>query len=97
MENELNSVDALKSKLANVFDDDFDTNQWRNYADILILFLIVVSTIEIFLSTFDSIELLYGDILRFVDNQNVRVLIENIQVHRLRNDLDTVNLLCVPR
>lgn len=67
MENELNSVDALKSKLANVFDDDFDTNQWRNYADILILFLIVVSTIEIFLSTFDSIELLYGDILRFVD------------------------------
>lgn len=67
MGNKLNSVDTLKSKLANVFDDDFETNQWRNYADFLILSVIVLSTIEIFFSTFDSIESQYTDLLRYID------------------------------
>lgn len=60
-------INEIRESLANVFDDDLDTNQWRNHADFLILSLIVVSTIEIFLSTFDSIESKYGSILRFID------------------------------
>lgn len=60
-------INEIRESLANVFDDDLDTNQWRNYADFLILSLIVISTIEIFLSTFDSIELKYGEFLRFID------------------------------
>lgn len=60
-------INNFRVKLADVFDDDLDTVQWRNHVDFLILSLIVISTIEIFLSTFDFIELKFGFILRFVD------------------------------
>lgn len=60
-------IKEIRLGLSQVFDDDLDTNQWRNYADFIILALIVISSIEIFLSTFDSVEAKYGSILRFID------------------------------
>ena len=57
----------LKHKLALVFDDDIRTVVWRNYVDYTIWALIALSTIQIFLSTYDSIVAKYGFWLEIVD------------------------------
>ena len=57
----------LKHKLALVFDDDIKTVVWRNYVDYTIWALIALSTIQIFLSTYDSIVAKYGFWLEIVD------------------------------
>lgn len=44
---------TLKQNLAVVFDDDLHTKKWHNIVDWLIIFMIVVSTAEIFISTFN--------------------------------------------
>lgn len=43
----------FKQDLAAVFDDNLHTKKWHNIADWLIIALIIVSTTEIFISTFD--------------------------------------------
>ena len=47
---------SVKEKLAKVFDDDLRTTQpvWKNRIDYVIIGMIVVSTIGVFLSTFDG-------------------------------------------
>ena len=60
-------VDNFKMSLARVFDDNLRTRQWQNVLDYVIIGLIILSTIEVFLSTYDSMEEKYGHILRFVD------------------------------
>lgn len=45
-------IDTLKLNLARALDDDLHTRQWHNLVDYLIVFMILLSTIEIFLSTF---------------------------------------------
>ena len=57
----------LKQALAQVFDDNLRTKQWQNWVDYVIIGLIIVSTVEVFLSTFDSVANRYGDWLRAVD------------------------------
>ena len=57
----------MKQNLARVFDDNLRTKQWQNIADWIIIGLIIVSTIEVFLSTFDSISTRYGSWLNVVD------------------------------
>ncbi|MBR1550154.1 MAG: ion transporter [Bacteroidales bacterium] len=57
----------LKQQLARVFDDDLKTWQWKNIVDWTIIGLIVVSTVEVFLSTFDGINQRYGAWLGAVD------------------------------
>lgn len=47
------SIHKLKEDLAAVFDDNLHTKRWHNIADWLIISLIIVSTVEIFISTFD--------------------------------------------
>lgn len=47
------AINKLKKDLAEVFDDDLKTVKWHNIVDWLIISLILVSTAEIFLSTFD--------------------------------------------
>lgn len=47
------TVKELKHHLAAVFDDDLHTRKWHNIADYVIIAMILVSTLEIFLSTFD--------------------------------------------
>lgn len=57
----------FKHKLALVFDDNIKTVVWRNYVDYTIWALIALSTIQIFLSTYDSIVAKYGFWLEIVD------------------------------
>ena len=60
-------MQKLKQQLARVFDDNLHTKQWHNWVDYTIIGLIVISTIEVFLSTFDSIVERYGTWLHAVD------------------------------
>ena len=45
--------EEFKRKLARVFDSDLHTTQWDNLVDYLIIALIIISTIAVFISTFD--------------------------------------------
>ena len=45
--------EEFKGRLARVFDSDLRTKQWENYADYAIIGLIIISTVSIFISTFD--------------------------------------------
>ena len=59
-------LDGLRQNLARVFDDNLHTRQWHNVVDWIIIFMILLSTAEIFLSTFD-IDPLLRRILWWVD------------------------------
>lgn len=59
-------IQQLKLNLARVFDDNLHSRQWHNIVDWLIIFMILISTAEIFLSTFDLSPGLRR-ILRWVD------------------------------
>ena len=47
------SMKKFKEELARALDDDLHTRQWHNLVDWLIIAMILLSTAEIFLSTFD--------------------------------------------
>ena len=64
----MTKIQTFKQELARVFDDNLHTKQWHNYVDYAIMGLILISTIEVFLSTFSSISERYGHILRFIDH-----------------------------
>ena len=66
-EKKLSKVEKFRHELNRVFDDDLHTKQWHNYLDYVIIGLIVISTIEVFLSTYDGIVERYGKWLHFVD------------------------------
>ena len=57
----------FRESLNRVFDDNLRTKQWQNYVDYVIIGLIVLSTVEVFLSTYDGIVEKYGRWLTFVD------------------------------
>lgn len=63
----MTKVEKFKQGLARVFDDNMHTKQWHNYVDYVIIGLIVISTIEVFLSTYDNIVEKYGYWLHVVD------------------------------
>lgn len=46
-------IQEFKQNLALVFDDNLHTKKWHNYLDYLIIGMIILSSVEIFLSTFD--------------------------------------------
>lgn len=58
---------TFKEKLARVFDDNLETYQWKNILDYTIMGLILLSTLEVFLSTFDGIAERYGVVLNAID------------------------------
>lgn len=58
---------AFKKDLACVFDDNLHTKKWHNIVDWVIIALILISSLEIFLSTFEGVSEQYGGVLRFVD------------------------------
>ena len=60
-------VMTFKRELSRVFDDNLHTKQWHNYVDYAIIGLIIISTVEVFLSTYDGIVEKYGVWLRVVD------------------------------
>ena len=57
----------FKQELNRVYDDNLHTKQWHNYVDYAIIGFIVLSTVEVFLSTYDSIVERYGTLLHIVD------------------------------
>ena len=64
---------TLKQKLKLVFDDDLRTPlpHWKNIIDYIIIALIIISALEVFLSTFSSIAERHGTILNFIDKFTV--------------------------
>ena len=63
----MKNANTLKQKLNRIFDDNLRTRQWENIADWIIIGLIIVSTVEVFLSTFDGINQRYSAWLNVVD------------------------------
>ena len=66
-EKQLSKIEKFRHELNRVFDDNLHTKQWYNYVDYAIIGLIVLSTVEVFLSTYDGIVEKYGKWLHFVD------------------------------
>ena len=66
-ENKKLKIERFREELNRVFDDNLHTKQWHNYVDYAIIGLILLSTIEVFLSTYDNIVEKYGKWLHFVD------------------------------
>lgn len=60
-------VKEFKKNLALLFDDNMHTKVWHNVLDWTIIGLILVSSVEVFLSTFSGISERYGAILKFID------------------------------
>lgn len=46
-------AERFKKQLAKVFDNDLRTKQWENYVDYAIIGLIIISTLSVFISTFE--------------------------------------------
>ena len=46
-------IQNFKKQLARIFDNDLRTKQWENYPDYVIIGLIVLSTLSVFISTFN--------------------------------------------
>lgn len=63
----MTKIQSFKQELARVFDDNLHTKQWHNYVDYAIIGLIILSTVEVFLSTYDGIVEKYGVWLKVVD------------------------------
>ncbi|MBR4849897.1 MAG: potassium channel family protein [Alistipes sp.] len=59
-------ADRFKKQLARVFDNDLRTKQWENYVDYAIIGLIVISTLSVFISTFEISPLL-EKVLNIID------------------------------
>ena len=63
----MTKIQTFKQELARVFDDDLHTKQWHNLLDYVIIGFIVLSTIEVFLSTYDGIVERWGTWLPVID------------------------------
>lgn len=61
------SISNIKQELSRVFDDNLHTKQWHNWVDYAIIGLIIISTIEVFVSTYDSMVARFGAILHVID------------------------------
>ena len=60
-------IQTFKQELNRVFDDNLHTKQWHNFVDYAIIGFIVLSTVEVFLSTYDGIVERYGTWLHVID------------------------------
>jgi hypothetical protein len=49
----MTKIEKIRKQLACVFDNDLRTRQWENYVDYAIIGLIVISTLSVFISTFE--------------------------------------------
>lgn len=61
------AISRFKHDLGRVFDDNLHTRQWQNMVDYAIIGLILLSTLEVFLSTYDNIVARFGTWLRVID------------------------------
>ncbi len=61
------TLQNFKEELNRVFDDNLHTKQWHNIVDYTIIGFIVLSTVEVFLTTFDSISEQYESVMQVID------------------------------
>lgn len=61
------TLQNFKEELNRVFDDNLHTKQWHNIVDYVIIGFIVLSTIEVFLTTFDTVNEKYETALYVID------------------------------
>ncbi len=73
----MTKTEQFKNKLARIFDSDLRTKQWENYPDYAIIGLIIISTLSVFISTFDIPEV-WQKIINIVDI--VTVIIFTVEV-----------------
>lgn len=73
----MTKTEEIKKQLALVFDDNLKTKQWYNYVDYTIIGLIVISTLSIFISTF-NVSPICEKILGFIDF--ITVIVFTIEV-----------------
>ena len=66
----MSKVAKFKKQLARVFDSDLRTKQWENIVDYVIIGLIVISTLSVFISTFE-VSPLCERILHIIDTITV--------------------------
>lgn len=60
-------IEKFRRRLAFALDDNLSTRQWANVVDFVIISLIIISTIEIFLSTFKVVVDRFSGWLYFID------------------------------
>lgn len=60
-------LEKVKKDLTCVFDDNLHTKVWHNVADWAIIGLIVISSLEVFLSTFEGVTERIGGALHWID------------------------------
>ncbi len=63
----MSKIERLKIALSRIFDDNLRTAQWYNFIDYIIISLILISTIEVFLSTYPGIVERHGPLLHIID------------------------------
>lgn len=63
----MSKITVFKQRLARLFDDNLRTSVWNNVFDWVIIGLIVISSLEVFLSTFRGIAERYSQVLHFID------------------------------
>ena len=61
------TIQNFKEELNRVFDDNLHTKQWHNIVDYTIIGFIVLSTVEVFLTTFDTVNEKYETALYVID------------------------------
>ncbi len=62
----MTKAEQFKSRLARVFDSNLHTRQWENYVDYVIIGLIIISTLSLFIATFE-ISPLCEKVLQIID------------------------------
>lgn len=61
------TISYLKKKISLIFDGEISAKFWQNVVEYVIIGLIIISTVEVFLTTFENIVEKYGHVLRFID------------------------------
>ena len=69
---QMTTTEKFKKQLARIFDNDLRTRQWENIPDYIIIGLIILSTLAVFISTFD-ISPLCQQILHIIDIVTIAV------------------------
>lgn len=62
----MSKISQFKQGLARVFDDNLHTKQWHNYVDYFIIGLILLSTLQVFVSTFE-LSPMWESVMHWID------------------------------
>ena len=75
----MTKTEQFRKQLARVFDNDLRTKQWENIPDYIIIGLIVLSTLSVFISTFD-VSPACQQILHIIDLATVAIFMVEVSL-----------------